>query len=273
MEFNNILKFLNRLFRVYLTKVKREYSFTLMNIGVSLRSKREFTLTPFVAFLYTKIKISFYNIQNTIKDIQKSYATTPRKVSGFTIAELLAVIFVSALVSTTVLVNFGAFTSNTEFENQTLNIALTIRDAQSYGASSLISTSINTKSTYGVYFNINGLSGNGKNSFVLFADKNTNNKYDAGTEEIKTIEVNKDFKIKDVCVGTIPNICESSDSFVNGIVFLFKSPNPDAHIYWIPINFNNNSQGPVVNGRIIISNPKGKEKIINVTDTGQIYIN
>ncbi len=187
--------------------------------------------------------------------------------TGFTLIELLVVFFVSSVVATAVMANFGDFTSQTEFENEALNIALTIREAQVYGLSGK-EVGVDFGVAYGVYFDIDT-----PNSFVLFSDQDYDNKYDT-SEEVDVFAISDSFKINDVCFVTASgSFCESSESYIDALEFIFKRPNPDTGIYFI-LSSNGSPFGPYAAGYVILERiSDGSTKTINVTNTGQIYVN
>ncbi len=182
--------------------------------------------------------------------------------SGFTLIELLVVFFVSSVVATVVMTNFGDFTSETEFENEALNIALTIRQAQVYGISAKeTTTGFNTE--YGVVFNKSTPS-----SFTLntFRDIDNNKFYTSDEVNVEeTFLIKGDFEIIDLCI--------EASCIYTGTAFVFKRPDPSSHIYFRFLG-NIFAGGAFTNGRIVLERiSDGSIKTINVTDTGQIYVN
>lgn len=179
----------------------------------------------------------------------------------------MVVLFVSALVSTVVLVNFGDFTSKTSFENEALNVALEVKKAQVYGMNGKEVSAGSFGVPYGISIGIDN-----PNSFIFFSDNNQNNIYNPPAENISTLKINDGFIIDDICVNTI--FCEKSYSTIlNGFTILFKRPNPDAIIYTISRS-NGNPISLYSNISIKIKRiSDGSIKTINVTNTGQIYIN
>ncbi len=184
---------------------------------------------------------------------------------GFTLIELMVVLFVSALISTVILANFGDFTSQTEFDNEALNIALTVREAQAYGIGSReISGKFGV--AYGVIFKKST-----PNSFTLdtfgTGSGGYYSQFDITPE--KTIKIKDGFKISKLC------LISQNSTYCNylGVATVFKRPNPNANIYLLWSNGNfilvNFSGVKITLKRI----SDGTIKTINITNTGQIYVN
>lgn len=93
------------------------------------------------------------------------------KKKGFTIIELLVVIFIVGVISSLVMFNYKSFRSDVSVENLAQDIGLAVRRAQVYAVSTKGADNTNFPS-YGVHFNIPGstdILGTEK-AFVLFAD-------------------------------------------------------------------------------------------------------
>ncbi len=183
---------------------------------------------------------------------------------GFTLIELLVVFFVSSVVATVVMTNFGDFTSETEFENEALNIALTIREAQVYGLSGK-EVEADFGVTYGVVF-----SDSEPNSFTLntFRDQDTNYIF----YTLNEVNVEETFLIKDGF--RIVDVCFDSDCEFYGAGFMFERPNPDADMYVLISEGGGFLDSGYSNGSVVLERiSDGSTKTINITDTGQIYVN
>lgn len=167
------------------------------------------------------------------------------KSSGFTLIELIVVIFIIAVISGLVIFNYNSFRTDISVENLSQDIALAVRRAQVYSTS--------TKGTdtlfpsYGVYFNLpssssaNTIFGTSK-AFVFFADVPAsstvpgNGDYDQSStscgspsttnECLEVMNITSSDKIVEICDGAT---CYDSSSNPN-VRIVFTRPNPEARI-------------------------------------------
>ena len=183
---------------------------------------------------------------------------------GFTLIELLVVFFVSSMIATVVMTNFGDFTSQTEFENEALNIALAIREAQVYGAGGK-GAGDDLGVAYGVVF-----SDSKPNSFTLNTYKDLDSQYSFYTQGETNVE--EVFLIKDGF--EISDVCFDNDCNFYGGAIIFERPNPDSDLYVLIADGSNFVDVGYLKAQIILERISDEStKTINVTDTGQIYIN
>lgn len=97
-----------------------------------------------------------------------------KKKGGFSLVELLIVISIFTIVTTIALFDQGRLNSNVLLTNLAYDVALTVREAQSYGVGVKYSaTGANTAGGYGVY-----LSTANKEVIVVFHDVNANGVFD-----------------------------------------------------------------------------------------------
>src|SRR3989304_202002 len=87
---------------------------------------------------------------------------------GFTIIELVVVFFIMASILAVVIPGYLEYSTKLDLENLALDVALTIREAQGYGAGSKVSSAGIFDIPYGVHFDINN-----PNQFIFF--ENTDN--------------------------------------------------------------------------------------------------
>jgi prepilin-type N-terminal cleavage/methylation domain-containing protein len=155
---------------------------------------------------------------------------------GFTLIELMAVISIMLILTGTILFQQNRFDSSTLLRTLAYSIALSMRQAQVYGTSlredvggsfNQLNTNQSTAaSAYGLYFS-------GANSYLLFADSNSNGVYDVGTDVIvKTYVLNPGYNIYDYCITASGsnNLYCSSTSDISNMTIIFKRPNTDACI-------------------------------------------
>lgn len=148
---------------------------------------------------------------------------------GFTLVELLVVFFIMASILAMVIPGYLEYSTQLELENLALDVALTIREAQAYGAGAKVSLAGNFDTPYGVYFDINV-----PNSFVFFEDRNLDSYYTLGTDAIiNTYTMKNGYLLDDLCaeVGGNPYVCVTGG--IRAINIVYKRPNPDSIISMI----------------------------------------
>lgn len=196
-----------------------------------------------------------------------------QKSAGFTLVELLVTISMFVIVTGVVLVNSNKFSSTILLNNFAYDVALTIKQAQSFGVNVREGVSGSFNYPYGVYFNTE--TSVGKTSFILFNDttgpSGPNNTYDGlmtscPTDSLECIQrytMTRGTYIKSICTGLDEINCQS----VNNLSVLFKRPDPTALIY-----SGNPLSGPQSYAKIILSAADGATSTVVVTSVGQIYV-
>lgn len=216
---------------------------------------------------------------------------------GFTMMELLVTISIFALVSGVMLAKYPTFSSRIVLENTAHQVALSVREAQTYGLSVKGLASISgVFPTYGVHFRVSGSLGEdpaSQKNFVLFADllpnistPTGNNKiYDGvsdcsvtGGECVEQFTIGNANSIVLLCGNlkdknaTIENwqTVPGADCSLSSLDISFTRPNPDSYI--IGNSTIVGQEGPAVfsDAAIIVRSPRGETKTIIVWPTGQI---
>src|SRR5690349_3018843 len=105
----------------------------------------------------------------------------PDIARGFTLIELLVVSAIIILITGTILFRQQGFSSATLLRSLSYSIALSVRQAQTYGIS--VRESATGSGTfaagYGAYFSNNGCGLGTANRYSLFSDNNANGVYDS----------------------------------------------------------------------------------------------
>jgi hypothetical protein len=156
-------------------------------------------------------------------------------------------------------------------------VALTIKEAQSYGVNVKENSSAAFDYPYGVYFNV-GTGGN-NSTFILFIDSIKNNLYDyvnfatcpTDSECLQKYSMTKGTGIKSICAGVDENNCIDTTK----LSILFKRPSLEANIYAYDSGGSQiltlSQLPPYV--RIVLSAQNGTAtSTVVVTSVGQIYI-
>ena len=181
-----------------------------------------------------------------------------KNIQGFTLVELVVSIGIFALMTTLLLAKYGTFNQGIILTNLAYDVALTVRNAQSYGlnvksaptAGENFSSDFNY--SYGVHFSSNS------NTFTFFKDAD-NYLYDNPTlEKISDSVMKRNSKISALCVGTV-TACSS----VSTLDVVFKRPNPDAIINGVSSNSY---------AEITLQGSDGSIRKVVVRSTGQIAV-
>jgi len=196
---------------------------------------------------------------------------------GFTLVELLVTISMFVIITGVVLVNSNKFDSTVLLHNFAYDVALTIKQAQTYGVNAKESSSGTFNTAYGVYFDL--IQNN--TNFVLFNDiaglngqGNPNLIYDGSltscpTDSLECIQkysMTKGTRIQSICAGASDAGCQ----FVDRLSILFKRPNLGALIY--SVDSIGSPSSPQSYAKIILAAQDGATSTVVVTSIGQIYI-
>ncbi len=180
------------------------------------------------------------------------------------------VISIFGLISMVGLASYSQFNSRTLLDSLAYDIALSLRQAQSYGLSVREGSSGGGfNSGYGIYFDKDN-----NTSYIFFADVDNNFQFNnipcglPGSECIDSFTLGSGYKISDIC-GIFSNLterCTSTDSSLKGIAVVFKRPDPDAFL-------NSNPLGDKYQEvRVTVASTKGVKQSIFVATTGQISV-
>lgn len=194
------------------------------------------------------------NSNNDTKNLKKSCLKHSR---GFTLVELLVTLSLFVVLTTVVLFSNSQFNGSILLTNLAYDVALTVRQAQTYGVNVREDTVENVgdkkfQHAYGVHFEIAE-----NKKFFIFSDNDGDGIYDSGESKINSYNIKRGNYIKAIsCVGD--TLCGS----ILDITFL--RPNPDAKIN----NNDNITQATIT----VTSADDGSERRIVVNSTGQISV-
>lgn len=197
------------------------------------------------------------------------------KKGGFTLIELLVVFFIMVSILAIIIPDYLSYSDKSDFDNLTLDIALTIREAQSYGISAkeTFAGSGNFDIPYGVHFDINK-----PNGFLFFEDTNKDYMYiDTDDNVISTYTVKPGYALSGLC--RVKDDGNSDKCKVECLSTTFRRPSPNA---WMGMrkkkgsSCSNNLDGGVSrlqdNVRIELTSPSGTTKSINITPFGSVSV-
>lgn len=224
-------------------------------------AKRGFIQTPSVGFQ-----------NNSSADFFLHREKSKNLVSGFTLIELMVTIGIAVLIMTVTLFDFATFSDKLALSSAAQQIAVTIRQAQTYGLSvkeAKQSGSSTFLAGYGVYFE----TASDQTHYTLFADFNKNNRYDVGNgcgaavTECLQQSLLKNVKATSLCAAACPPFSNAS---VTGLQIMFVRPSPDAIMNFFLTSGSYVSTEIV--GSVVLTSPKGNTIKVKVQSTGQIAV-
>lgn len=176
----------------------------------------------------------FTTQKNTAKTVPASSTARGRagsishKSFGFTLVELMVSISIFAVITAVVLIRNNEFNSGILFSNMVYEIALSIREMQTYGITVRASDTGTFQNGYGVYFNSSETE---KNSLVQFTDIPNvsgvrNQSYDNPAEKLFKLNLKPGNFIEEIKVCDSGNVC----SQVSEVAITYVRPEPDATI-------------------------------------------
>ncbi|MDP4020969.1 MAG: prepilin-type N-terminal cleavage/methylation domain-containing protein [Candidatus Adlerbacteria bacterium] len=189
--------------------------------------------------------------------------------AGFTLTELMVVITIMTLLTGVFLFQQRQFDSTTLLRSLAYSVALSIREAQTYGTSvRSFETGMTTEfPAYGVYFDVTN-----DDEYILFADVNDNGQYDAG-EVVDNYTFQGNYSISDICATDGSELCG-----ITWMAVTFRRPNPDACIATSDPNMDDvcgaspSSPSPYSQGLVQIEGSGGVTRSVTVTPSGQIAV-
>jgi prepilin-type N-terminal cleavage/methylation domain-containing protein len=193
---------------------------------------------------------------------------------AFTMLELLTVISIVGILTFMVLGNYNAFGGQTILRSLAYDMALSLREAQTFGVSVRRSDPSTFSSGYGIHYDTAA-----KNSYILFADayiqtggisvgataSGGDGLYRDPREEVRKYTMGNGYKITQLCVTTGTETCYVAGGAPHSLDIMFKRPEPDAQIRL-------DGGAPVRSARIELASPRGNVRSVTVEITGQISV-
>lgn len=179
---------------------------------------------------------------------------------GFTLIELLAVTGVMVILTSVILVNNAKFGGVVTLRNLAYDIALTIRQTQTYGIS--VRKFGSGAGSFGSGYGLHILESS-PTQYIMFADINSDGIYNGASELVEQFTIGRGFGISDLCVTPAVG---SETCNQTRLDMVFRRPEPDAEI--------RNAAGPTLyqRGKIVILSPRGDSAAVLIEATGQISL-
>jgi prepilin-type N-terminal cleavage/methylation domain-containing protein len=200
---------------------------------------------------------------------------------GFTLIEMVVVMGIFALLSSTLFINYSQFSVNASLNNLTHQIALIARQAQVYGISVSQTVSGSQKfKGYGVYFSTETL--DDQKTVILFNDWNPANKvYDPIVGGLGPCngDVNDECqeKITIQSGDMVEKIMANEKTAVpgtelNDVSVVFTRPNPEANFVAFRKDNPAVQFGDIADLEVYLISVRGTEKKVIIWSTGQISV-
>ena len=211
-----------------------------------------------------------YN-KNTMPKLVSGFIRNKNK--GFTLIEAMVSVAIVSVIMSVVFFDYATFNDNLALSAAAQELAVTIRQAQTYGltvkeVSRDITSGGRFTSAYGVYFDEND-----PTHYYLFADLAGDKKYDvglgcgSGPGNTECVEM---FTLRNrVRVSNLYDETDSSPQGSNKMHVTFLRPNPDARIYF---TVGTSEVGPSLTGKVVMTSAKGKTITVTVESTGQVLV-
>ncbi|PIP86991.1 hypothetical protein COW81_02665 [Candidatus Campbellbacteria bacterium CG22_combo_CG10-13_8_21_14_all_36_13] len=191
------------------------------------------------------------------------FLSVSKKQKGFSLVELLVTIGIFGMITSIVFTNQSDFNSSIKLTNLAYEVALKVREAQTYGVSVREFGAGNFDLGYGVYF-----SQDSPTTFIFFGDFSGNYKYGPSTTEtVDSLSIAGEFKMEKFCVINNSGLetCSSTSGTTKELNIVFKRPKQDAII-------STNLGGGYKSARVILTSNAGGQRVVRVDSSGQIYV-
>lgn len=187
--------------------------------------------------------------------------------AGFTLLELLIVLMIFTVVTALFIANYRRFGNNVTLSNVADEVALSIREMQTYGLAS--KESVIGGDDFKQAFGMNIAAGQ-VSSYLLFVDKvEADRKFDSG-EMVSQYRLPADITFSQRCTfndNTETNVTNAIQDIT------FKRPDPDAKIYSYASASQQASATTYSSIRMCLkSGQNSKEKTVLVSQAGQIEV-
>jgi len=139
---------------------------------------------------------------------------------GFTLIELMVSVGIFALMTAFFLFRSDKFDGGIILTNLAYDVALTIREAQTYGMNVMRDPSGSFTSPYGVYFNLSN-----PTQFILYTTTDSQGRYNASSEIVKTYNIRRGNRVDFICYGTSAATCNQTPTSLS---IAFIRPHPEA---------------------------------------------
>jgi prepilin-type N-terminal cleavage/methylation domain-containing protein len=183
---------------------------------------------------------------------------------GFTLVELLVAIAIFTVMTALLVFKYAGFSEGMTLTNLAYDVALTLREAQSYGINVQDSGNLTTgdKGQFNTMYGVNFNRGN-DTQFILYADLDGAGRYNGKYIRINKIKQGNRFEY--LCAG-------SGSSSCNAVTILdvqYRRPDPTPKIYAGTVA---NALSAYPYAEIRMKSPNGSYRRVVVRSSGQISV-
>ena len=172
---------------------------------------------------------------------------------------MLVVTAIIMILTTVLLVSNNSYGGTVILKSLAYDVALSLREAQTYGISVRQSGAGSYSSGYGVEVRAASPS-----DYLLYVDNDSNGYYTDMTELVTRYKLNSGYTIADICYTPAGSTSETCGATILDITFV--RPEPDAFIRV------NNQSAVNQNARIKLTSPNGAIVSVLIEATGQISV-
>ena len=176
---------------------------------------------------------------------------------GFSLIELLIVLAIIALITAVVLARYKSFNSTLLLRNLAYEIALSIREAQTFG--------ISVRGAGGAFTRAYGMHFTPGTTYTLFRDEDDNGRFDTSADEIvSAYTIGQGNAVSDLCAGAVCGLA--------ALDIIFKRPEPDA-LFSACTSPTACAAAPSADSvRVVVVSSGGNTRTVRVSPTGQIAV-
>lgn len=203
--------------------------------------------------------------------LNKSWFRGAKRSRGFTLTELIVVMSIATVMMTILVISHNRWNDALVVNTQAYELALMIRQAQTYGLGVKEYTAGSGDKFnvgYGISINIDQ-----PTQYVFFADKDKDKKYDSG-EFIETKILDRGVVIDKICdVGSSGSeTCGAGNANYRRLGVSFVRPEPQAQILFLNNGGNPTPGAKNTHVKIYLISPGDQLVVVGVRASGQVYV-
>ncbi len=191
------------------------------------------------------------------------FGRSQRLSRGFSLLEVVITLAIISILTVMVMTRYGSFNSAVLLKNQAYEVALDVREAQTFAINARSDVGEDTfRDGYGIYFDMSD-----RQTYLFWRDEDGSNRYTDGDDtSLNRIGIDTRFRIREICIDG-----GSGCTTAQRLSVAFVRPNFDAVIY--QHNGSGWSRAELVEIRIeSVDDPTAATRSVLLTSTGQIAV-
>lgn len=207
--------------------------------------------------------LSFFRLSSPAPCPPPPVLRTPPSAAarGFTLIELLVVVGIITLITLLLLAKHGQFNNSVLLRSLAYDVALSVREAQTFALSVRQLDGGVFSTGYGTYF----ASAN-PTTYILFADRNRNFRYDGEGESVEIFSVRRGYGIARFCASLASGVEKCAPGELTALSITFDRPEPDAIIR------SDLGNDVYTSAFLEIASPEDVRMRVDIESTGQISV-